>query len=139
MVQSSKEVLVAVGRIVRRLRPAHRGGELTPAGVSLLSHLEELGPSGPAALAELERVTPPVVCTTLSGLQRLGLVRRDSDPDDGRRVLMSLTEDGRSEVTAHWSTASQRVATTLAERFTAKERAQLVAAVPLLQRLAGEL
>jgi hypothetical protein len=52
---------------------------------------------------------------------------------------MSLTADGRSEVSAQWSAASQRVATTVAEQFTAKEREQLVAVVPLLQRLASDL
>jgi len=139
VLRPSRDLLVAIARIVRRLRPAHQGGGLTPAGMSLLARLEERGPCGSAELAELERVTPPVVCTTLAGLLRLGLVRRDSDPDDGRRVVMSLTADGRSEVSAQWSAASQRVATTVAEQFTAKEREQLVAVVPLLQRLAVDL
>ena len=128
-----------LGRIVRRLRQGYAAGELTPAELSVLSRLDQHGPCGPAALAEIEQVSPPVVCATLAGLQRQDLVRRDPDPHDGRRAVMSLTPAGRSRLTARRSAVSQRVASTLADQFTAAERAQLMAVIPLLQRLASEL
>jgi DNA-binding MarR family transcriptional regulator len=66
-------------------------------------------------------------------------VNREADPQDGRRVVMSLTAAGRSALNARRSALSRRVATALSEGFTADERAQLLDAVPLLQRLAAEL
>jgi DNA-binding MarR family transcriptional regulator len=139
LLRAAGDLRVAVGRIGRRLRQEYAIGELTLAELSVLSRLDQHGPCGPVALAEAEQVSPPVVCATLTGLQRKELVRRDPDPHDGRRAVMSLTPAGRSRLTAQRSALTQRMATTLAGQFTADERAQLLAVIPLLQRLAGEL
>jgi DNA-binding MarR family transcriptional regulator len=139
VLRGAGDLRVAVGRIVRRLRQGYRTGELTPAELSVLARLDEHGPCGPATLAEAEQVSPPVVCATLAGLQRHGMVNRNPDPHDGRRVVISLTAAGRSALTARRSALSQQVAGTLIDRFTPDERQQLLAAVPLLQRLAAEL
>jgi DNA-binding MarR family transcriptional regulator len=139
LLRSAGELRIAVGRIVRRLRQEWETGELTAAELSMLARLEQDGPCGPAALAEAEQVTPPVVCSTVAGLQRHGLVQRDPDPRDGRRVILSVTQAGQAELTARRSALSQRVAAVLAEGFTPAERQQLIAVVPLLQRLAARL
>jgi DNA-binding MarR family transcriptional regulator len=137
--RSAGELRIAVGRIVRRLRQEWETGDLTAAELSLLARLEQDGPCGPAALAEAEQVTPPVVCSTVAGLQRHGLVQRDLDPHDGRRVILSVTPAGQADLTARRSALSQRVAAVLADGFTPAERQQLIDAVPLLQRLADRL
>jgi len=124
---------------VRRLRQEWEAGDLTAAELSMLARLEQDGPCGPVALAEAEQVTPPVVCSTVAGLQRQGLVQRDSDPCDGRRVILSVTPAGRAELTARRSALSQRVAAALADGFSPGERQQLIDVVPLLQRLAARL
>ncbi len=139
LLQAAGDLRVAAGRIVRRLRRLGETGELTPSRFSVLARLDEYGPCGPAALAEFEQVSAPVVCETLADLQRLGMVKRDPDPQDGRRVVISLTAAGRSTLNARRSALSRRVATVLTEGFTPSERAQLLDAVPLLQRLAAEL
>ena len=128
-----------MGRIVRRLRQEWEAGDLTAAELSMLARLEQDGPCGPAALAEAEQVTPPVVCTTVAGLERQGLVQRDPDPGDGRRVILSVTPAGQAELTARRSVLSQRVAAALADGFSPGERQQLIDVVPLLQRLAARL
>lgn len=124
---------------MRRLRQEWEAGDLTAAELSMLARLEQDGPCGPVALAEAEQVTPPVVCSTVAGLQRQGLVQRDSDPCDGRRVILSVTPAGRAELTARRSALSQRVAAALADGFSPGERQQLIDVVPLLQRLAARL
>ena len=139
LLQSAGDLRVALGRLVRRLRQSHEAGGLTPAGLSLLSRLDEHGQLGPAGLAEVEHVSAPVICEILNGLQQRGLVARAPDPNDGRRVVMSLTAAGRQELTARRSALSRRVAVVLAERFTDAERERLLAVVPLLQRLGAEL
>jgi DNA-binding MarR family transcriptional regulator len=137
--RSAGELRVAVGRIVRRLRQEWEAGDLTGAELSMLARLEQDGPCGPVALAEAEQVSPPVVCSTVAGLRRRGLVRRDPDPGDGRRVILSVTAAGQGELTARRSVLSGRVAAALADGFTAGECQQLVDVVPLLQRLAARL
>jgi len=139
VVRAAGELRVAVGRIVRRLRCQRAAGELTASELSVLARLDEHGPCGPAALAEIEQVSAPVVCATLTGLQRRGMVDRDPDPHDGRRVVISLTAAGRSALLARRSALSRRVAVALTDRFSPAERQQLLDVVPLLQRLAGAL
>ncbi|MDX2592620.1 MULTISPECIES: MarR family winged helix-turn-helix transcriptional regulator [Streptomyces] len=129
---------LALGRIVRRLRQAHAVGDLTLSGVSVLARLAAAGPDSPGSLAELERVRPQAMATTLAGLEQRGLVSRTPDAADGRRAIVSLTEAGRSVLEERRSESVDRLARALDE-FTPQERAALRAAMPLLDRLADRL
>jgi DNA-binding MarR family transcriptional regulator len=128
-----------IGRIARRLRQNHEVGELTLAEVSVLARLEREGANTPSALAEHERIRPQAMATTLAGLEERGLVDRRPDPDDGRRVVMTVTERGRTTVHHRRSESVQRLVTVLGNDFSAAELHQLDAVLPLLDRLAEEL
>jgi DNA-binding MarR family transcriptional regulator len=130
---------IAVGRIARRLRQAHAVGELTLAEVSVLARLERQGPAAPGALAELERVRPQAMGTTLAALEERGLVQRAPDAADGRRVVISVTAAGRELIDDRRCASTQRIDRALSEEFTNAERAQLLDALPLLERLAERL
>ena len=72
-----------------------------PSGLSLTATatLATLGRSGPArltALAAREGVTQPAMTQLISRLEDAGQVRRESDPDDGRVVLVTITDQGRA-------------------------------------------
>lgn len=54
------------------------------------------GAASPGELARLWQVTPAVVTGVVDRLERRGLVRRDSDPDDRRRLVLVLTNAGRA-------------------------------------------
>ena len=47
-------------------------------------------------LATLLRVHPSTLTGILKRLERKGLMRKRADPRDGRRLLLSLTEEGRA-------------------------------------------
>jgi DNA-binding MarR family transcriptional regulator len=133
------DLRVSLGRIVRRLRQAHEPGELTLSELSVLSRIDRDGPATPGALATSERVRPQAMGTTLTALEQRGLVSRMPDPEDGRRVSMSLTEAGRRLLLDRRSVSTTRLTRALAENFTHEERRRLVDAVPLLDRLADSL
>ncbi|MEU2056008.1 MarR family winged helix-turn-helix transcriptional regulator [Streptomyces bungoensis] len=101
---------LAMGRIVRRLRQAHAVGYLTLSGVSVLARLAAAGPDSPGALAELERVRPQAMATTLAGLVQRGLVGRAPDATDGRRSIVSITEAGRTVLAERRSESVGRLA-----------------------------
>lgn len=130
---------LTIGRIARRLRRNHEVGELTLAEVSVLSRLERDGASTPSALAEHERIRPQAMATTLAALEDRGLVDRRPDATDGRRVVMTVTEQGRTTVLVRRSESVRRLATVLANAFTPDELRVLDAALPLLDRLAEEI
>ena len=132
------ELKVALGRVVRRLRQAHTDGELTLSESSVLARLDREGPASPGRLAEEERVRPQAMGATLAALEQRGLVGREPDPADGRRVVMSLTAEGRRVIVDRRSASAQRMAAAL-EGFSPEERALLVRVTPLLNRLAERL
>lgn len=137
--RGAADLRVALARIVRRLRQAHEPGELTLSEVSVLSRLDRDGPATPSALANGERIRPQAMGTTLAALEQRGLVARRPDPDDRRRVSMSVTESGLRVLLDRRSASTRRMAHALAEGFTPDERRRLIDAVPLLDRLADSL
>src|SRR5512133_1990715 len=96
--RAAAELRVVVGRLRRRLREIADAGDLTPSHVSVLSLLEKGGGASASDLAALERVRPQSMAATLAALDRQGLIRRDLDPEDGRRQLVSLSTAGREVV-----------------------------------------
>ncbi|MEU2773294.1 MarR family transcriptional regulator [Streptomyces sp. NPDC007162] len=134
----ASELRLAVGRVTRRLRQAHAVGDISLSGVSVLARLAADGPDSPTALAEMERVRPQAMASTLAQLEQRGLVGRTPDPADGRRSIVAVTEDGRAVLAERRSESVQRLAAVIDE-LSAAERATLAAALPLLGRLAERL
>ena len=84
----------SVGLLLRRLRQMPALGELTLPESAALTRLDRGGPTTASALARLERISPQSIGATLAALEARGLVERCSDPKDGRRVVLSVTEAG---------------------------------------------
>ncbi|MGV9245798.1 MarR family winged helix-turn-helix transcriptional regulator [Streptomyces sp. NPDC003710] len=129
---------LAVGRMTRRLRQAHAVGDVSLSGVSVLARLAAEGPGSPGSLADLERVRPQAMASTLTVLEQRGLVRRTPDAADGRRAVVAITEEGRAMLAERHSESVHRLSSAL-EEFTAQERETLASALPLLDRLAARL
>jgi DNA-binding MarR family transcriptional regulator len=103
---------------------------------SALVRLERAGPATSAALARLEQISPQGMGATLAGLEARGLVERRPDPDDGRRVLMSVTDAGSRVLWDKRNARTEQLARVLSSQFTPAELKQLMAAAPLIERLA---
>lgn len=74
---------------------ARRGfGEIKPGHAIVLRNLGEDG-ARPSEMAARAGVTRQAVSKVVRDLERLGLVRRDTDPADGRGVIVRYTERGR--------------------------------------------
>lgn len=138
-VEVASALRVSIGVITRRLRQSPLRDDLTAPEMSALSRLNRDGPATPSELARAEQITPQGMGATLSGLVRRGLVGRHPDPDDGRRTVMSLTEDGREVVRTKQSARTQQLADILSSRFTREELQVLKAAAPLIERLGEAL
>jgi DNA-binding MarR family transcriptional regulator len=142
-VSDSQRMAVALrlvaGRITRRLRQTHAVGEMTSSEVSVLARLDHDGAASPGVLAEQERVRPQAMASTLATLEERGLVRREPDPDDGRRAVMTVTTAGHQMLLDRRSESTQRLTSVLDAEFTAAERRTLLAVLPLLDRLAERL
>ncbi|MFC9294761.1 MarR family winged helix-turn-helix transcriptional regulator [Streptomyces sp. NPDC057011] len=132
---TAEELQLAVGMLVRRMRAASGGG-VSLSQVSVLKRLDRLGPSTASELARAERIRPQSVIATVNALQAGGYVTRAPHPTDGRRLLVSLTPEGRAFVGERRRAGHGLIAELIAERLSPAERHLLAEAVPLLRRLA---
>jgi len=129
--QLAAELRVTAFQLVRRLRNESQVEGLTDAQLSVLMHLSRIGPSTPGQLAEYERVSAPSMNRTVNGLAAAGAVRRVADPDDGRRVLVEVTERGAQIVQAARKRRSAWLRAEL-KPLSKKDRAALARAAELL-------
>jgi DNA-binding MarR family transcriptional regulator len=136
--RAAGELSACVGHLVRRLRQVHADGDLTLSQVSVLVRLEREGPATPGALAAAEQITPQSMGAILAALGDRGLVSRRGDPSDGRRVVMSVTAAGRESLQGVRDEKARRLTRAIQEGLTPAEQSQLIATIPLLERL-GEL
>lgn len=130
---------VSVGMLVRRLRLVQAEGELTMPESSALARLDRGGPATASALARLEQISPQSMGATLSGLEARGFIERRADPQDGRRVVLSLSDAGLQALRDKRNARTERLAAALSSGFSETELAQLMAAVPLIERLAQSI
>ena len=132
-------VYLSVGLFRRRLRQLPAPGELSLPESSALRKLERGGPATVTALARAEQISAQSMGATLSTLEARGLVRRQSDPADGRRAVMSVTQAGLSALSDKRSARIAQLARALTAGFTPEELGQLMAAAPLIERLAESI
>jgi DNA-binding MarR family transcriptional regulator len=127
------DLRVVLGHLMRRLRAEH-GFPLSQGAV--LGRLDRQGAQSVSELAVAERVRPQSMAQTVSELEAAGLVSRRPDPDDGRRALVELTEQGVATLHGDRRRRVGWLAEAIDTDLTPEEQATLQAAVPLLERLA---
>jgi DNA-binding MarR family transcriptional regulator len=130
---------VSIGLLRRRLRQVQPDGELTLPETSALARLDRGGPATPGELAKQEQISPQSMGATIGALETRGLVERRPDPSDGRRAVISLTGAGRRVLQDKRTARTQQLAEALVAGFTPAELGQLMAAAPLLERLAQRI
>lgn len=130
---ASIRLFVATGR---RARPE---GELSAAEIAALMRIKRAGETTSGALARLEGVSPQAMGATIAALEARGLVEREKDVGDARRILLRATDAGRELLAARRDARSALVSKVLAEEFSSHDLATLSAAAPLLERLVEKL
>lgn len=125
--------------LIRKLRQKPVREELTLPETSALSRLDRGGPATSSELARADRISPQSMGVTIAALEERGLIAREKDAEDGRRIVLSITETGRQNVHDRRGERTELIARALDGGFTAAELEQLRAAAPLLERLAEEL
>jgi DNA-binding MarR family transcriptional regulator len=125
--------------LVLRLTAAttrREGFSRTAAGT--LTRLATSGPTRLTELATAEGVSQPSMSGLIGRLVEQGLVRRGSDPQDARAVLLDLTPAGQTVVAQRRAARTRRLETALAQ-LPPDDVARIADAVPALNRLADAL
>ncbi|WP_030184024.1 MarR family winged helix-turn-helix transcriptional regulator [Streptomyces sp. NRRL S-813] len=133
-------LLASISVLVRRVRHVPVEGGLTMPERTALSQLDRSGPTTSSALAREAQITAQAMGATLSALRGRGLVERRRDPNDGRRVVLSVTDAGLQALKDKRNARTELIARALTGgTFTPTELEQLAAAAPLLERLAQNI
>jgi DNA-binding MarR family transcriptional regulator len=103
-VKASRQVYVLdeqIGFILRQVSQRHAvifardiGAELTPTQWAALAKLAETGPCSQNQLGRLTAMDVATIKGVIDRLTARGLTETSSDPEDGRRLRVSLTRAG---------------------------------------------
>jgi DNA-binding MarR family transcriptional regulator len=137
------ELATGLARAMIRLRARLRT-ESAPLGdmrwtwsqLMTLSRIVSDGPTTGATLAAAEHVRPQSMHETIATLRDSGLVRTGPDPDDGRKLLVSATKQGRELVTRIPAVREAWLEAALAACADERELDALATAIELMERLA---
>ena len=130
------DLRVVLGKLKRKFRAQAAFNDLTASQVSALSHLERDGPATVSQLARAEGMQPQSMGTIVTVLEAAGLVRGTPDAKDGRKILLSLTQDCRDRIAVARATRQDWLFRTIQADFTPIEQEQLAIGIALLKRLA---
>jgi DNA-binding MarR family transcriptional regulator len=138
--ETTPRLRAVIGRLSRRLRPTPAAVDagLTPTKISVLLHVARAGQIRLSELSDAEGINPTMMSRIIAGLTEAGLVERVSDPSDRRAALVEATVTGRKladRIRRERTDALNLALDGLDER----ERSQIEAALPALERLAEEL
>ncbi|MES2178887.1 MAG: MarR family transcriptional regulator [Gemmatimonadota bacterium] len=122
--------------LLRRLRREDDASGISAPRLSALSVVVFGGPIAMGVLAAAEQVRVPTMSRLVATLEQDGLVTRVIDTNDRRSVRIEATEAGRTLLNAG---RRRRVAALSADiaSLKADDRRTLLAAIPLLEKLAG--
>ena len=133
--RAAMETFVVFGRLRRRLTALPGDSGLTPTQASVLTRLTKVDSASVGELAGAEQVTHQATVKTVAALEQAGLVRRDPDPADGRRQLISLTETGRTRAHGERHARQEWLARALAEHGTPEQIRAVLTAAELLGKV----
>ncbi len=131
------QLRLTVMRLARRLRQ-EAGADITLSQLSALSTVDRRGPVSLKELAEVERITPPSMTRISTCLEERGLVVRTVDASDRRVARLAITDSGLELLEQTRSRRDAYLATRL-QALAPHDLATLTEALPILERLVGEL
>jgi len=129
------ELRVTIQRLARRIRSERADDNVTDGQFSVLCVLAKEGPLGLGDLSNSERVTPPSMNRTVNALVESGYASRSGSPDDGRKVLIDVTEDGHTVIRETRRRRDAWFSRRLAD-LTPEQRQILELSAPVLRELA---
>ncbi|MGA5317541.1 MarR family winged helix-turn-helix transcriptional regulator [Streptomyces pseudogriseolus] len=128
----AEELRLTIGRLVRTVRAVDT---MPPGEAAVLGYLDRGGPLTTAEVAQQRGVSHQSAAKTVKGLLEQGLVRAEAHPDDGRKLLLTLTAAGHDRLAEERRRRADRLGSAINAVLSPDERKTLEAALPLLSRL----
>ena len=130
--REASDLRIATFRLARRMRTQRAVDSMSDGQFAVLAGLFVHGPHTLTELADRERVSAPAMNRTVNCLQDAGYISRSADENDGRKVVIDLTDEGRAVVDETARRRDAWVEEALAE-ITPGEREILAKAASIMQ------
>ena len=130
---------MAVKHLSVRLRAELQANpeKLNMTQISILFHLHTNGSTTTTTLASSEHITQQAISQIVASMKDAGWIKATPDPNDGRKTLLSITRSGEELRESLIDYCDEWVAKTMQAILNEKERAILIEATGLLERLAN--
>jgi DNA-binding MarR family transcriptional regulator len=128
-------VVIAMHRLMRRLRRAGHTGAVHPTQLIVLALLMQYGPLRIGELARRVPCSQPTATTAVAGLLAAGFVDRQPDPTDGRAIRVAATDAGRA-ILQSFAHSEAEVLASLMSAIPEDDARLLLTAAPVLSTLA---
>jgi len=132
--REASDLRIATFRLARRMRTQRAIDSMSDSQFAVLAGLFVHGAHTLTELADRERVSAPAMNRTVNCLQDAGYVSRSADENDGRKVVIDLTDDGRTVVDETARRRDAWVEEALAD-IDQDEREILAKAAEIMQRM----
>ena len=132
--REASDLRIATFRLARRMRTQRAVDSMSDGQFAVLAALFVHGAHTLTELADRERVSAPAMNRTVNCLQDGGYLTRRADENDGRKVVIELTDSGRAVVDETARRRDAWVEEALAE-LEPNERAVLAQAARIMQAM----
>lgn len=127
------DLVAASGRLLR-LVGAETDVTMSVSAARVLARLQDAGPQRVTELARSERCAQPSMTSLVDRLEKAGCVTKGSDVDDGRVVLVTITDEGRRRLTETRAAMATVLAPSL-RRLDEDDRARLAGSVRIIRSM----
>lgn len=98
LAREASDLRIATFRLARRMRTQRAVDSMSDGQFAVLAGLFVHGAHTLTELADRERVSAPAMNRTVNCLQAAGYITRSADENDGRKVVIDLTDEGGAVV-----------------------------------------
>jgi len=131
-------VVPRLSRLMRKDLRLHSEGLFTEPQFRVMARLYREGAQCLSALADLQGVSLPTMSKLVQGLEALGLVGRERDETDHRRIVLALTPVGRSAYEDLLHCTEQHIVDWISA-LDAEDRLQVIRALEQLDKLFSQV
>jgi DNA-binding MarR family transcriptional regulator len=135
IIELASSIRISIAHLVRRLRQERVDESLSLSKLSILGILCRKGPVTATDLAKRAHIRPQSLTRLIAFLEKRGFVSRQPDEADRRRLLTTITAEGKKALSADISRKEAWLAKVIEQVLSPDERELLFHASRLLERL----
>jgi DNA-binding MarR family transcriptional regulator len=132
------ELRATLGHLKRKLLKHGGLNDFTASQIAVILRLEKDGPATVSSLARAEGMRPQSMSAVIAPLEEMGFVAGASDPNDGRKTLMSLTKACRTSIEDGRAARQDWLAQAIQQKLSPQEQKKLSSAIHLLAQIAED-